>query len=88
MGNPGNVRRTTHKAVVDEVIDADGDWAFRATCLETGTMCDAWAFPGLLIPDEEPGDGAAIERALGYLGDWRLHGAGSPHFCNARHVLP
>jgi hypothetical protein len=82
-----------HQAVVQEVLDDEGDRAFRATCLETGAECDAWGFPDLLdapafeVPPDER-DGAAIERALRYLGDRNLHDFDSPHFCDARHVLP
>jgi hypothetical protein len=82
-----------HPATVEEVFDDEGYRAFRAVCLETGAVCDAWAFPedwGLAIAAEYPPDerdGAAIERALEYLGDRRLHGFDSPHFCDAEHFI-
>jgi len=84
-----------HEATIEEVFDDEGDRAFRAACLETGAVCDAWGFPDIGIFDggaffgpEDERDGAAIERALEYLSDPRLHERGSASYCDARHVLP
>jgi len=81
-----------HEATVEEVLDDEGDRAFRAVCLETGAVCDAWGFPDA-FGEGSPGprdewDGAAIQRALSYLSDRSLHEFDSPAFCDARHVLP
>lgn len=74
-----------------EEVDSDYDggyveWGFRAICLATGAVCDAWSYPykrGIL----KPGEGAAIERALTYLGDRTLHEKGSPRACYAEHFI-
>lgn len=82
--------RPVHEAAIEELEDEEGDRAFRATCVETGAVCDAWSFPDAVFNEIPYGerDGTAIERALSYLGDRTLHEFDSPHFCNARHVLP
>ena len=77
-----------HAATVEEVIDDEGDRAFRAVCLETGAVCDAWSFPELKDSRLEPGDGAAIDRALDYMHDASLHEWDSPNCClDASHVM-
>ncbi len=83
-----------HAATIEEVIDDEGDRAFRAMCLETGAVCDAYGYPDIGIVEFVDGDipedereGAAIDRALEYLGDRRLHDFDSPAFCDAVHFM-
>ncbi len=85
-----------HLATVEQVTDEDGDDAYRAVCLETGAVCDAWAFVSeagipltwahiLGVPRTE---GDVIAAALEYLGDPGLHEPESPHGCRfAAHVV-
>lgn len=90
-----SMKRPVHAATVEDVdlpVDAPfcaGDPAFRAVCLVSGAACDAWGFVEVDGPHAilEPGEGAAINRALSYLGDRTLHEEGSAAFCNADHVM-
>ena len=84
------MRIRVHAATVEEVVDFEGDRAFRAVCLETGAVCDAWGFvePEGARAILEPGEGAAIHRALDYLHDASLHEWDSPRAClDALHVM-
>lgn len=80
------MKRAIHAATVEQVTDPDGDEAFRAVCLETGVVCDAWAFTslsGMTCGNE----GDAVERALSYLSGIGLHAVGSTHACYAVHRI-
>lgn len=80
-----------HDATVEQVIDDEGDLAYRAVCLETGAVCDAWGFVDPDFHAEIPTDekhGAAIARALDYMSDASLHEWDSPNCClDATHVM-
>jgi hypothetical protein len=85
-------REAVHGATVEEVFDDEGDLAYRAVCLETGAVCDAWSFPS------EPffngrSEGQAILDALSYMSCYSIHdwtGRGTddpPTCCPAEHVM-
>jgi hypothetical protein len=78
-----------HGATVEEVFwDGDEERAFMAICLETGRECDAYGFVEAERSLLEPGEGAAIARALEYMGDASLvDGGDEEFFCNADHVM-
>lgn len=85
------MRRVVHGATVEQVTDDEGDEAYRAVCLETGAVCDAWSFPN------EPffsfrSEGQAILDALSYMScfaihDWTDRGKEPRTCCAADHVM-
>lgn len=82
------MRLPVHGATVEEVIDDEGDRAYRAVCLETGAVCDAWSFPNEPF-FKERSEGQAILDALSYLSCYAIHDwiNKSLTCCAADHVM-
>lgn len=90
--------RPVHGAYVEEGFDDEGDMYYVATCAETFTACDAYAFIneslvtcgeyGADVTHSEELRHNAMDRALGYLGQRDLHDEEDKgeHFCDADHV--